>query len=450
MSLSHLLRCRVPLTAAAALALTGSTCAVLVWTGSATHAATVQLQVAGQPLSGLTVAGAATVELPDPTAAAVTWVLDGVYQGRDTRAPFQLSLRVGPGEHRLKARSSTATGTRTTYEVRFRASAPVSPAPSPVVPTAPLPTGSPGTPPPTTAPAPTASVRSVRTAGELTAALAAATPGQVVQLADGTYRGRFAISTAGTAAAPVTLRGGRGAVLEGGEVSTGYALHLDGARHWRLEGFTVRGAQKGIVLDRSNHVVMKALDVGGSGMEAVHFRSASSDNRLEQSLVHDTGRYEPGYGEGVYIGSATSNWARYGGGGPDRSDRNTVVGNRIWATTAESVDIKEGTTGGLVSGNSFDGAGITGAHFGDSWIDLKGNGYRVSANRGVRSPRDGFQTHVQLAGWGRDNVFSANDLVVDGPGHGILVDEASTSGNTVTCDNRVTGAARGLSNLPCR
>lgn len=212
----------------------------------------------------------------------------------------------------------------------------------------------------------------------------------------------------------------------------------------------MRGAQKGVVLDRSSEVVMDGLDVGGSGMEAIHFRTGSSDNRLTNSLVHDTGRVEPGFGEGVYVGSAASNWSTYGDGGPDRSDRNAIVGNRIWRTTAESIDVKEGTTGGVISDNSFDGAGLSGAHFADSWLDLKGNGYRVAGNIGVGTLLDGFQTHVQLPGWGRENVFTGNRLTVDAPGYGINVDEPADTGNVVACDNTASGAGRGLSNLPCR
>jgi hypothetical protein len=292
----------------------------------------------------------------------------------------------------------------------------------------------------------------VRTAAELTTALSEARPGQVVQLADGTYRGRFAIATSGTADRPIVLRGGRGAVLDGGDPTGGYALHLRSADWWRLEGFTVRGAQKGVVLDSSDRNVLTGLDVGSTGMEAVHFRSSSSDNRLEGSSVHSTGLADAGFGEGVYIGSAMSNWGKYGqGGGPDRSDRNVVTGNQFHSVTAENIDVKEGTTGGLVSGNSFDGAGTTGANHADSWLDVKGNGYRIEGNTGRAAPLDGFQTHVPLAGWGRDNVFSGNRLSVDADGFGINVQGADTStGNVVRLDNVVTGAAGGLANVPCR
>jgi len=44
------------------------------------------------------------------------------------------------------------------------------------------------------------------------------------------------------------------------------------------------------------------------------------------------------------------------------------------------MDIKEGTTGGPISGNTF-GAGMSGS-WADSWIDLKGNGWVIQNNHG--------------------------------------------------------------------
>lgn len=41
--------------------------------------------------------------------------------------------------------------------------------------------------------------------------------------------------------------------------------------------------------------------------------------------------------------------------------------------TAECIDAKEGTIGGLILGNKFNSTGITGANSGDSWMDVKGN-----------------------------------------------------------------------------
>jgi hypothetical protein len=463
--------------AIAALFLVGS-----VVVGPATAEA-AGLRVGGTTLSGATIPDGSTVRLSAPGAVSVSWVLDGVYLGRDTRAPFQLTLATRPGEHKLKARSETTSGRQTTYEVRFRTVAagptpsrpdaapsttrpssvagttapPSSPAPSDsptaTAPTASTPTGS-GE--PLAEPAPPAvgtsagSALRVDNSTELRAALADAAPGQVLELADAVYQGRFVIERSGSQGAPIVLRGSSRAVLDGGAVGSGYTLHLDGADHVRVEGVTVRGGQKGVVLDEADHVVLSGLDVGHTGMEAVHFRTSSSDNRLEASAVHDTGLVEPGFGEGVYIGSATSNWGKYGdGGGPDRSDRNVVVGNRIYEVTAENIDVKEGTSAGVISGNTLDGAGLTGEHYADSWIDLKGNGYLVAENTGAHSLLDGFQTHVQLTGWGQRNVFRGNRLTVGGDGVGINVHRADVStGNVVACDNLVVDAD--LANVPCR
>jgi hypothetical protein len=294
-------------------------------------------------------------------------------------------------------------------------------------------------------------VRKVSGAAQLQAALKSARPGQVIELADGVYKGKFVATGSGTSAKPIVLRGGRGAVLDSGSYSTGMTLQLQKANYWRLEGFTVRKGQKGVVLDQSNHNVLSKLDVGDVGMEAVHFRSSSSDNRLEGSDVHDTGHFDAGRGEGVYIGTAFVHWNKYGNsGGMDRSDRNVITGNRIHAITAENIDIKEGTVNGQIVDNVLEGDRMSGVHHGDSWVDVKGNGYLIANNTGTKTLLDGFQTHVQLKGWGQNNTFRGNKLTLNGKGVGINIYKAVASGNVVACDNKVTGAAGGMTNLRCR
>jgi hypothetical protein len=265
-------------------------------------------------------------------------------------------------------------------------------------------------------------------------------------LADGSYSGNFVAATAGTKAAPIFLCGGRGAVLDGGNFKVGYVLHLQGANYWRLVGFSVRNAQKGVVLDATSHAVVQDLSVSDTGDEGIHLRAASSFNVVARNKVTRTGLLNGKFGEGIYIGSARKNWTKYGAdGGPDRSDYNVVKANTISATAAESVDIKEGTSGGLLEGNTFDGTGgLTDA---DSWVDVKGNNWHIVSNTGTHSPNDGFQTHRIVSGWGTGNVFSSNHSVVNGPGYGINL--TNRDGNTVTCDNTASGAGAGSSNVNC-
>ncbi|HEY0258293.1 MAG TPA: right-handed parallel beta-helix repeat-containing protein [Lacisediminihabitans sp.] len=284
----------------------------------------------------------------------------------------------------------------------------------------------------------------MKSASELEDALAAAKPGATITLAPGTYTGNFVASVSGTASAPISLCGGADSILDGGDDSKGYVFHLDGASYWHLNGFTLRNGQKGLVADGTVGSLIEGLTVTGIGDEGIHLRKNSTDNTVTGNVVNHTGLHKAKFGEGIYIGTAKSNWCDISDCKPDNSDRNVVEKNVISDTTSESVDIKEGTTGGILRDNSFDGAGITAA---DSWVDVKGNGWTIEGNKGVNSPNDGFQTHQIVDGWGTKNVFRDNTSAVNGPGYGIASRPAL--GNIVECNNTVTGAASGASNIPC-
>jgi len=293
----------------------------------------------------------------------------------------------------------------------------------------------------------------VADAAALSSALADARPGDRIRLADGAYAGNFVAETSGTAASPILLCGSRQAVLQGASLSSGYGLELR-ASYWVVAGLRVTGSQKGIVVQGGSHNLLTDLEVDHVGQEGIHFRKASSDNVLTASSVHDTGTgpgsKDKGFGEGVYLGSAVSNWDTYGvNGGPDLSDRNQVIDNTLGPNAgAECIDIKEGTTGGVIRGNTFDGAGMSGDNFADSWVDVKGNGYLLEGNRGSHALLDGFQTHVQVADWGNDNRFAGN-VMSDVPGVGINVAKAST-GTIVACDNTVDAGGTAPANVPCQ
>lgn len=336
------------------------------------------------------------------------------------------------------------------------ASPTASPTPSPTaspttVPTTPPPTTTAPpttTPPPTTAPAttpPPGSGDTVRVTNgkELKAALASAVPGRTIQLADGTYSGNFDATVSGTADRRITLVGSPAAVLvppTGG----GYVLHLDHASYWTVQGMTLTGGQKGIVVDSSDHVVIDSVTVHHLTMEGVHFRSSSSYGILRNSTIHDTGTAGDGKGEGVYVGTANTL--------TDRSDHvqilDNVIGPRIGG---ENIDLKEGTSAGLVSGNTFYGDGLTGRNYDDSWVDVKGNDYVVEHNTGTTTTKDGYQTHSQQPGWGCRTVFRGNDSDLTGAtgseryAFDITNYDPASCPVTITTDNTVTGGD-GLAN----
>ena len=300
-------------------------------------------------------------------------------------------------------------------------------------------------------------VVNVSTAAQLKTALANAKPGDDIVMADGIYKGRFVIeaNAGGTSANPITLRGSRNAMLDGESTNTGYVLHLQ-ASYWIIKGFTMTNGLKGIMIDGSRHSLIDGVKIFSIGEEAVHFRKFSSQNTIQHSEISDAGLKTPDFGEGVYIGSAKSNWATYTNGDPDRCDSNSVLNNRIGPNvTAECIDVKEGTKGGIIRGNDFDAAGITGANSGDSWMDVKGNNYLIENNAGTNPGgvifKDGYQVHVAVSGWGNNNEFKNNQCAVNATGYGFNIQLSGSngvsSGNKVFNNNTVTGAAAGIANI---
>jgi parallel beta-helix repeat protein len=284
----------------------------------------------------------------------------------------------------------------------------------------------------------------VTTAADLQNALDAATAGTVIHLAATVYTGQFRAHTSGKTGKPITLCGTADSVLDGGGISHGYVFHLDGASDWVLQGFTIRNGQKGLMVDASTGSVVEGLTIHSIGDEGIHLRNNSTDNLITGNHIRDTGRLKPKFGEGIYVGTAQSNWCDITNCQADRSDRNVISKNSVSATTAESVDIKEGTSGGLLSENTFDGSSINSA---EAWVNVKGNGWTIEGNVGTNSPKDGFQTHQILDGWGIHNTFRNNTATVNGPGFGYALTPVLS--NTVACSNTASGAREGLSNTHC-
>ena len=250
------------------------------------------------------------------------------------------------------------------------------------------------------------------------------------------------MATTDADAEPIWLCGPRDAVLDGGGIKQGYGLHLDGAAGWRLVGFTVRNAQKGVMVDGATGHVIQGLLVEDIGDEAIHLRAFSTANVVRGNEMRDTGQRREKFGEGIYVGSAESNWCRHTDCEPDRSDRNEIVGNLVYGTTAEGLDVKEGTTAGSPATTCSAATPERRRFVG------RCQGQRV-ALRGQHRDRlaeDGFQMHEILDGWGTGNVFTATS-----PGRRtrLRLRHDEHDGNIVRCDNEVSGAGAGFADVDC-
>jgi hypothetical protein len=254
------------------------------------------------------------------------------------------------------------------------------------------------------------------TASCLTSALASAAAGDTIILASGTYTGNFVAAANGTSSNPIVIKSASAtskAIINGGGTSSGYALYITGD-YVQIKDLKITNAKKGIMQDNANNGLIDGVEVYNIGEEGVHYRDGSSNNTIQNSSVHDTGTLTPDYGEGVYVGSDVGKWGTYNAATDNNKISNVTIGPNV---RAESVDIKEGTTGTIVENSTFNGTGISGANYSDSFMDVKGNNSIIRNNTVNRNGNsviiDAFQVHERSTGWGFNNDFYNNIANMD-------------------------------------
>lgn len=214
-------------------------------------------------------------------------------------------------------------------------------------------------------------------------AMANAQPGDIIVVASGNYNfsnkitgalGRNVYlygSTNGTASNPIILRGASASnppVFRGLGYNDGYLLSIDGD-YWQIRNIEFRTGSKGVVLDNSNHSLLKNLTIHDVGEEALHLRDGSSNTLVDGCSIYNTGRTKPGFGEGIYVGSDKGQHDQYERACDNNTFQNCSIGPNV---TAEGADIKEGTEYTIIKNCTFTAAGISGENSSDAFIDLKG------------------------------------------------------------------------------
>ncbi|AJY74838.1 right-handed parallel beta-helix repeat-containing protein [Paenibacillus beijingensis] len=265
-----------------------------------------------------------------------------------------------------------------------------------------------------------------------------AQPGDVITLPAGiSLNGNFVAAANGTSENKITLQSASSsdkATLDGGGTGSGYTLHVTGD-YWVIKNLKITNAKKGIVLDHANYTLIDRVEVFNIGEEGVHYRDGSSYNKIANSYIHDLGQINASYGEGIYVGSDIGKWSTFN----PATNYNRIVNNTIGpGVPAEHIDIKEGSKGTVIEYNTFNGTGISGANYADSFIDVKGNNDKIRYNTAYRNGNniivDAFQVHVRASGWGQNATFTNNTVYLDNTSAYIVNADSGTkayaSGNT--------------------
>lgn len=258
---------------------------------------------------------------------------------------------------------------------------------------------------------------------ELKSALENAKAGDEIVLAEGEYiytgstpKGRmFTGSGEGLENNPIIIRSenpDNPAVLSGSSTSSSYVLTVTGD-WWEIRNLKITNAQKGIILDNSNHTKITGCEVYNIGSEGIHFRDNSSYCLAENCYVHDTGVVSPGYGEAIYIGSAKSTTG-YGFDCHYNTVRRCKLGPNV---TAEHIDVKEYTIGTVIENCIFDGTGMSGENSSKSFVNIKGNNCTLRNNVGYRNGCEkilrAFEQNQVVDGWGQNALVYGNKVYMD-------------------------------------
>ncbi len=180
-------------------------------------------------------------------------------------------------------------------------------------------------------------VHNVAYVSSLKTAMQNAVAGDIIYFT-GTHTGNTKTFAAGTATAPIIVRGVNG-ILRTASQGTGYGIECL-HNYWRFDDFTIDFAKKGFYALNADHGVLTRIDITNVGQEAFKFRRYSNYWDVVSCSVDGTGKSAADYGEGFYVGDAQSNWES--STQPDTTGYITFRDCHVRNTTNDAYDLKEG------------------------------------------------------------------------------------------------------------
>jgi hypothetical protein len=265
---------------------------------------------------------------------------------------------------------------------------------------------------------------------DISSAVAAAQPGDTVQVAAGTYPG-FAVSRDGAPGKWLTIAAAPGAsvVITGGGEGNGL-VSLDGRSWVRLVGLTIRGSSShGIYGDKIDHIVVRRCEVADSQDGGIVL-SDGQDVLVQGANVHgNNARGTSASNEAISIvGTKTFE----------------IVGSAVHDNGEEGIDAKYEAADGLIHDNQVWGNRGPNIYL-DSAHDLTVTGNQVwgateASKSGIGLAVENYSTTRRLA-----NVTVSDNVVRDNVGAGIdfWVESSGQLSDVTVTGNKLGGNRRG-------
>jgi nitrous oxidase accessory protein NosD len=173
-----------------------------------------------------------------------------------------------------------------------------------------------------------------------------AAAGDVLLLDTGTYRGFQIADRHFTEAAPLVIKAAPGArpVIRGSEYQ-GYLGRITRSGYVVLDGLTFENSNQPLYCTTIDHVILLNLEIRDTGQEMIHLRGESRWVDIRGCRLHDSGRREPQWAEGIYVGQGQPPF--------DHAEHVWIEGNEIWRTgNSEAINIKSRSYHITIRGNS--------------------------------------------------------------------------------------------------
>ena len=177
-------------------------------------------------------------------------------------------------------------------------------------------------------------------------------PGDILCFEEGQYSGISIENVHATQSSPIVLKS---IVDKGAHISLsdykGTGISLRDSSYIRIEGFKVSGGLYGIRALDSHDVVIQRNWIENVGQEAIlatvdKCSTDSGNFNISENRILTTGRKNPQYGEGIYIGSGKASLCGI--------ETVLINGNAISETTNEAIDIKYNVSDVLIQNNRID------------------------------------------------------------------------------------------------
>ena len=246
------------------------------------------------------------------------------------------------------------------------------------------------------------------------------------------------------------------AILKGrGWSNSEYVLYITGD-YWEIKNIKIAEGGKGLILDNANYCLVKDVEIYNIGQEGLHVRDGSSNTTIDGVNLHDIGKHNDGYGEGIYVGSDNSVWKE--GDGVNTGENGKLYSREVHYTTiknctigpnitAEPIDIKEGTTNTVVENCTIKGSGISGVNYADSHIDIKGCSARIRYNTFYQDNNSNIKRSIMIvprqnAGvpdmyTARDNYIHDNTFYLDQTDVEVLVANSGSVNTYAWANTRI-------------